>query len=150
MIKKLNLEDIEVVKKILDLQLASYRVEADIIGVDGIPPLKDTISALKASNEVFYGYFIEEVLAGIISYKIENCIIDIHRVAVHPSFFRRGIAEQLISFVEENNKNIAKIIVGTGRKNKPAVSLYLKKGYHKTGDMEVEKDFYITSFEKRL
>ena len=150
MIKKLNLENIEVIKEILDLQLASYRVEADIIGFDGIPPLKDTVCTLKESKEEFYGYFIEEVLAGIISYKIKNSILDIHRVAVHPSFFRRSIAEQLISFVEENNKNIAKIIVGTGRENKPAVSLYLKKGYHKTEDMEVEKDFYITSFEKML
>ncbi|WP_273223569.1 hypothetical protein [Geosporobacter ferrireducens] len=46
------------------------------------------------------------------------------------------------------NENITKIIVATGEENRPAVSLYLKKGYHQTGETEIEKGIYITRFEK--
>jgi ribosomal protein S18 acetylase RimI-like enzyme len=150
MIRKLNLNDIKTLKEILDLQLASYKVEADIIGFYEIPPLKDTIDKLEHCDEVFYGYFIEEVLAGIISYKIEDKILDIHRVAVHPSFFKRGIANQLLCFVEEQKLDIVKIIVSTGKENKPVVSLYMKNGYKKVEDVQIEKDIYLTSFEKDL
>ena len=150
MIKRLYLNDIKTVKDILDLQLVSYKIEADIIGFYEIPTLKDTVSTLKNCGEVFYGYFIEEVLAGIISYKIEDNILDIHRLAVHPSFFKRGIARQLLCSVEEYNYNISKVIVSTGKENNPAVELYLKMGYKKIEDVQVEKEFYLTSFSKNF
>ncbi len=100
MIKKLDLKDLETAKHILELQTASYRVEAEIIHFYEIPPLKDTIESLKEWDEIFYGYYINDVLAGIISYKIIENVLDIHRVAIHPNFFRRGIAGKLVSFVE--------------------------------------------------
>lgn len=150
MIKALYLNDIKTVKDILDLQLASYKIEADIIGFYEIPTLKDTIYTLKSCGETFYGYFLEEVLTGIISYKIEDNILDIHRVAVQPSFFKMGIAKKLLSFIEEHNYNVRKIIVCTGKANKPAVELYLKMGYKKIEDIQVEKEFYLTSFSKNF
>ena len=150
MIKRLYLNDIKTVEDILDLQLSSYKIEADIIGFYEIPPLRDTINTLKDCGETFYGHFIEEVLAAIISYKIEDGILDIHRLAVHPSFFKGGIAKQLLCFVEEHNYNISEITVCTGKENKPAVELYLKMGYKKIEDVQVEKEFYLTSFSKNF
>lgn len=67
MIKKLNLKDIEIAKNVLELQMASYKIEAEIIGFHEIPPLKDTLESLMVCDEVFYGYHINDVLAGIIS-----------------------------------------------------------------------------------
>ncbi len=149
MIKQLNLKDEKVLEKILNVQIASYKIEAEIIGFDEIPPLKDTINTLKQCNETFYGYFIDDILAGIVSYKIENDTLDIHRVAVHPSFFKRGIAKELINFVEKIN-NIKNIIVCTGKENIPAVKLYMKNGYKKIKDIKIKEGFYLTSFEKIL
>lgn len=150
MIKKLDLKDLETAKHILELQTASYRVEAEIIHFYEIPPLKDTIESLKEWDEIFYGYYINDVLAGIISYKIIENVLDIHRVAIHPNFFRRGIAGKLVSFVEGLNSSINKIVVCTGKKNLPAVNLYLKNGYQKIRDIEVSKGFYLTEFKKTL
>lgn len=150
MIKKVNLKDIATVKSVLELQLASYKIEADIIEFHDIPPLKDTIDSLKECDEHFYGYHINDVLAGIISYKIIENVLDIHRVAVHPRFFRMGIAGKLVSFIEELESNINKVVVCTGKKNLPAVNLYLKNGYKNTKDIEIIKDIYITEFEKIL
>jgi ribosomal protein S18 acetylase RimI-like enzyme len=149
MIKQLDLKDEKILEKILDIQIASYKIEAEIIEFDEIPPLKDTINSLKQCNETLYGYFIDDILAGIISYKIENDTLDIHRVAVHPSFFKRGIAKELINFVEKIDK-IKNIIVCTGKENIPAVNLYMKNGYKKIKDIKIKEGFYLTSFEKIL
>ena len=150
MIKKINLTDIETAKNVLELQMASYRIEAELIGFHDIPPLKDTIESLMACDEVFYGYHINDVLAGIISFKIIEKVLDIHRVAVHPLFFRMGVANNLINYIEELENNINKIVVCTGKLNLPAVNLYLKNGYQKKKDIEISKDIYITEFEKIL
>lgn len=150
MIEKLDLEDQETTMHILELQTASYRIEADIIGFDRIPPLQDTLYSLRECDEIFYGYYVGDALAGIISYKILGTVLDIHRVAVHPRFFRRGIADKLVRFVEGIDGGIEKIVVGTGKKNLPAVKLYLKNGYTAQRDVEISEGIYITEFLKEI
>lgn len=150
MIEKLDLKDIETVKRIIELQIASYKIEAKMIGFYDIPPLKDTIDSLQECDEIFYGYSIDGFLAGVISYKIIENVVDIHRVAIHPSFFRRGIANKLINFIEELECSIKKAVVCTGKENLPAVNLYLKNGYKKKKDIEISKGIYLTEFEKIL
>ena len=109
-------------------------MEAELIGFYDIPPLKDTIDTIIQCDEVFYGYYADDVL-------------DIYRVAVHPEYFRKGIARQLIQFIEDMNKGIERIIVSTGLKNQPAVSLYLKLGFRKVREAEVAEGVYVVCFE---
>ena len=148
MIETLNLKDLETAKSVLELQIASYKIEAELIGFYEIPPLKDSIDLLKVCDEIFYGYRINGILAGIISYKVMEQVLDIHRVAIHPLFFRMGIAGKLLNFIEGLENNINKIVVSTGKENLPAVNLYLKNGYEKKNDIEISKGIYITEFEK--
>ncbi|WP_019230071.1 GNAT family N-acetyltransferase [Sedimentibacter sp. B4] len=150
MIRKLDLKNPETAKCILELQIASYSIEADIIRFNDIPPLKDTVENINKCDEIFYGYYINDVLAGIISYKIKEKVIDIHRVAIHPLFFRMGIANNLINFIEELENSINKVAVSTGKENLPAVNLYLRNGYKRKNDIEIFKGMYITEFEKDL
>jgi len=147
-IEKLDLKNVQTVKYIIELQKISYKIEAEIIGFDDIPPLKDTIERLQGCDEIFYGYKIGDSLAGIISYKVIEDALDIHRIAIHPSFFRKGIANKMINFVEELESNVKKVIVCTGKENLPAVNLYLKNGYKKKKDIQIRSDVYITEFEK--
>lgn len=149
MIKKLNMKDIETVSNVLDLQKVSYKIEAEIIDFYEIPPLMDTIDKLIECDEIFYGYYISEVLAGIISFKIIENILDIHRIAIHPDFFRKGIAGELIDFIEELSC-IDKVVVCTGKNNLPAINLYLKKGYKKLNNIKISENIYITKFEKLI
>lgn len=148
MIKRLDLTNMKIASSVLQLQMASYKIEAELINFYEIPPLKDTLDSLTECNEIFYGYFINDVLAGIISYKVIKNILDIHRVAIHPNFFKRGIAGKLISFIEKIENTINKVVVCTGKENLPAVNLYLKNGYHKTQDIKISKGIYLTEFEK--
>lgn len=150
MMRKLDIKDTTVVEQIIALQRESYRVEADIIGFDGIPVLRDTIETIVDCDETFYGYYIGTFLAGLISFKLDGETLDIHRVAVHPSQFRKGIAVKMLEFVEIVDDSVEEIVVSTGAKNQPAVNLYLKLGFEKLEEYEVAEGVLMFSFRKNL
>ncbi|MCR1900223.1 GNAT family N-acetyltransferase [Irregularibacter muris] len=148
MIERLDLEDHKTTKKILELQKSAYKVEAELIGFYEIPPLKDTVESLKACGEIFYGYYIQDILAGMVSYKIVENVLDIHRVAVDPLYFRRGIANKLIHFIEDLERNVDRAVVCTGKKNLPAIHLYKENGYQKKREFEIAEGIYMIELEK--
>lgn len=150
MIKRVDITNPELVKDILNVQTLAYKVEADIIGSDDIPPLQDTVESLQQCGERFYGYYVDERLCGVISIKQFDNVVDIHRLMVHPKYFRQGIAQQLLDFVENNAEKDGIIIVSTGTKNKPAVSFYLKNGFLKIEEKRVAENLSLTTFIKKI
>lgn len=149
MIKLLDNKTQEIAEEIVRLQKASYKVEAELIGFMQIPPLLEETEDIIKSSETYYGYFIDGSLAGIIAYVVEDAVLDICKVAVHPDYFKRGVARQLLQYVEKKS-GINKIIVSTGLKNNPAVQLYLGSGFTKVKEFEVEKGLFIACFEKQV
>lgn len=149
MIKEINISNRKNAKKVLNIQIPSYKVEAEIIGSYEIPPLKDTINTLQQCGETFFGYYLNEELCGAISIKVENERVDIHRLIVHPSHFRKGIAQRLLNFLE-SNLDFSTIKVATGSKNNPAVSFYKKNGFENIKEVTVNEQLSLTFFEKIL
>jgi ribosomal protein S18 acetylase RimI-like enzyme len=147
-IRDLDLSDERQVLEILDLQRASYPVEAGLIGSFDIPPLKDTADTLRRCGETFCGFFEEERLVAAISYRREDDILDIHRLVVHPDHFRKGVARMLVKHVEKNAGTVERIVVSTGKKNFPARRLYRSLGFEETGEAEVPPGLRVTFFEK--
>ncbi|MGG1637738.1 GNAT family N-acetyltransferase [Paenibacillus sp. FSL K6-3182] len=150
MIIKIDITDAAIAEEVLRIQLPSYRVEAELIDFYEIPPLKDTIDTLCNCGETFYGYYINNELCGAIAIMIENNIIDIHRLIIHPNHFRKGIAKQLLQHIESVGVSGSVIVVSTGSKNAPAVNLYKQSGYVETGVIKVEERLSLTSFQKTL
>ncbi len=151
MIKKLNITNKVVAKRILDIQLPSYRIEAGLIDFYDIPALKDTVETLQHCGEKFYGYFVEEELVGAVSYKIEEQkVLDIHRMIVHPSHLKKGIASSLLDYIQHNDKNVERVIVSTGAKNIPAKNLYKRYGFIEVEEKALPVGVTITLFEKKL
>lgn len=148
MIELLNMKNTEVLEQVLDLQVKSYKIEAEIIEYYDLPPLNDTLESLSSCGETFYGFIIEGAIAGIISYKKADEVVDIHRMAIHPKFFRRGIASKLLEFVESVEGDYSRIIVCTGQDNIPAQNLYLKRGFKKVRDIKISANLTLTEFEK--
>ncbi|QGU94855.1 GNAT family N-acetyltransferase [Clostridium bovifaecis] len=147
-IKKLNIMEDNIAEQIVNLQQKSYKIEAEIIGFYEIPTLKDNLSSIQRCNETFYGYFIENTLAGLIAFEVQGDILDICRVAVHPDYFRRGIGNKLIRFIEELNKDFKMLTISTGLKNQPAIELYLKNGFIKTDIIKVEEGLSLIKLKK--
>lgn len=151
MIRQLNLNDSSTTTTVLALQQAAYRVEAEITGFNEIPPLFDNEALLQGSGEVFYGYFVDSVLAGAIAYEIKADTLDICRMMVHPDYFRRGIASALLRFVEILAPDeIDTLTVSTGTLNSPARQLYERHGFVFSHTQTITKDFTLTHYIKRL
>ena len=137
-------------KAILTVQIPAYEVEAMFIQSRSIPPLHDTVESIQLCDETFYGYYSEGRLTGFISYQCEDNVLDIHRLVVHPTFFRQGIASKLLQFIEQLEPTVKKIIVSTGSANKPALQFYLKHGFVAIDQMQVGEYLWITKLEKQI
>ncbi|MDJ0330237.1 GNAT family N-acetyltransferase [Planococcus sp. S3-L1] len=144
MICKLNHQDEQIAKNIQQIQQQGYRIEAEMMGFYGIPQLHEPILEIQHSTEVFIG-FNEEQLQGVISYQVEEGLIDIHRLVVAPCYFRKGVAKQLIEYVLRNYRGY-EFIVSTGTANKPAIALYQAFGFQEKRLIEVAPGIYCTQF----
>ncbi|MBM7564174.1 GNAT family N-acetyltransferase [Paenibacillus sacheonensis] len=149
MIRAIDLTDPAETRRLLELQRVSYRVEAELIGFDGIPGLHDTAASIRNCGETFFGWFESEQLAGAVSYKTDSGVVDIHRLVVDPGHFRRGIGERLIRHVLRTLADgTDKFLVATGTANDPAKRLYLKLGFVRIRDFEAEPNVWITEYER--
>lgn len=149
MIKIIDISVRDNAKDVLNIQIPSYKVEAEIIGSDEIPPLKDTVKTLQECEEIFFGYYEDEELCGAISLEVEDNVVDIHRLIVHPTHFRKGIAQKLLDYVTRNFE-AEKIKVATGSKNTPAVSFYKKNDFENIKEITVNENISLTFYEKKL
>ncbi|MCM3124744.1 GNAT family N-acetyltransferase [Mesobacillus sp. MER 33] len=145
-IREIELNHVIAAAEVLDLQKKSYRIEAELIGTEEIPPLKETFEQLQNCGETFMGYYIEGLLAGAVSFKKEGKVLDIHRMMVHPDYFRRGIAGKLLAEIERQDRQ--EIIVSTGAANTPAIKLYEKLGFVRQHDSVVGNGLVIANFKK--
>jgi ribosomal protein S18 acetylase RimI-like enzyme len=128
----LDLADDVTLHRLVAVQRAGYRVEADLIGALSLPPLHETPAQLRTSGETFLGAYLDGELAGAISYKRDGETVDIHRLVVHPGAFRRGLATKLLDALEAREADARHWTVGTGRDNAPARALYQRRGFRAT------------------
>jgi GNAT superfamily N-acetyltransferase len=148
-IKPIDFSNHDLAKSLYNLQKASYKVEAELVQFNEIPPLKESFAQLLQCGETFIGYFEDDQLAGAISYTVDANVLTICRMTVHPIYFRKGIAQKLLQYLEETQLMIPIFKVSTGKDNLPAKNLYFKNGYQFIEDIEVAPNFYISQFEKR-
>ena len=130
------------------LQRRAYRIEAELIGSDGIPPLHETLEELLACGETFLGARLEGALAGFVSWKVDGGTLDLHRLAVDPRFFRRGVGRALVRAAEAAEA-ASRVVVQTGTANEPAKTLYRSEGFAELGEREPAPGIRVTLFEKR-
>jgi len=88
-IKLIDITNPDLAKAVLKIQIPAYLVEAEWIEFYEIPPLKDTMETLRSCGETFYGYYLAGDLCAVIALKIENAVIDIHRLIVNPKYFQK-------------------------------------------------------------
>lgn len=128
MIKALNHLQQDTAQQIFNIFQSSYAIEANLIGVEDFPPLKRTADDIMASSCQFYGFYIENNLAGVIEITAKTQVLDIDSLTVSPDFFRRGIASKLITFVLSAFP-FQRAHVETAAANIPAIELYQQYGF---------------------
>lgn len=128
MISKLKNSDEMVAKQIHTTFQNSYKIEAQLIEASNFPPLSRSIDDIKNSETLFYGFFENELLAGVIELATNGKRLEIHSLTVDPAFFKRGIAGKLIVYALELFE-ITEAVVETAVANEPAINLYNKYGF---------------------
>lgn len=149
-LRRLDIGDGATATELLELQRRAYRVEAELIGSDGIPPLTETLDELQASGETFLGAFAEGDLAGAISWRLDGDTLDLHRLVVDPGRFRGGIGTALVRAALEAEPDARRVIVQTGAANEPAKRLYFREGFTELDEVQVAPSLRVTRFAKEL
>lgn len=147
-IKSIDITDAGIARNIFELQRVSYQNEAKLIGSYEIPPLMETLNQLKCCGETFLAFIEMGEIVAALSYKRENLVVDIHRMMVHPKHFRKGIAGQLLTYLEKLEADAQEFIVSTGAANTPAVRLYENQGFKKVGEIIVGNGLTLAQFFK--
>ena len=144
----LDLADEPTARSVLELQRASYAVEAWLIGSDGIQQLTETIEELRAAGLAWLGTFDETGLTGAVSWKvIDDGTVDIHRLVVAPRAFRRGVASALLDELDARYPD-RPTLVSTGRGNGPALELYRRRGFTVVREREAIPGLWVTELER--
>jgi ribosomal protein S18 acetylase RimI-like enzyme len=148
-VRPLDLGDRATLEAIVRVQRASYRVEAELIGFDDLPPLRETPEDLAAVQESFLGAFEGERLLGAVAFRRHPTWLDIYRLVVDPDAFRRGVATRLLDALDALHADAGWTTVATGEANRPAVALYEQRGFRPVGRSSVAPGIWIVRFERR-
>jgi len=122
-------------------------VEAELIGFDGIPPLREDLDGLMSSTEHWLGRYDGTLLVGAIAYELSDDTVEIDRLVVDPAHARRGHGRALLDHLDRVAPR-AVSLVSTGSANTPAVALYTSRGYAAVAELEVAPGISITQFRR--
>ncbi|MGG0689109.1 GNAT family N-acetyltransferase [Bacillus safensis] len=147
MIIRLDQKNEEQAKELLHIQLAAYQREAEQIGYQDLPPLKETVQDIIETDEIFIGFEKEGHLLGIASYELHDDRIILSRLAVHPHHVNQGIGTALLQSIIQYQKTIE---LTTAEANTPAIKLYEKLGFKQKARLQVENKLMLTKMERLM
>ncbi|MGQ0839006.1 GNAT family N-acetyltransferase [Actinokineospora sp.] len=142
-IDDLDLSDDATAQAVHAVGLRAYRVEADLIGFDGIPALHESLAELRARPLRWLGCRSGSVPVAFLAWD-QTDEVDIDRLCVDPAWFRRGLARALLAALLDRTEG--DVVVSTGADNTPAVTLYERVGFERTGTLEPEPGLRLATF----
>ncbi|MET9406196.1 GNAT family N-acetyltransferase [Streptomyces sp. NPDC002935] len=73
-------------------------------------------------------------------------VLEIDRVCVDPAWFRRGLASRLLAHLLTDLVPSGRVLVSTGADNLPAVALYERLGFSRSGTIEPAPGLRVAQF----
>jgi GNAT superfamily N-acetyltransferase len=133
--------------ELLRLQHDAYRLEAELVGDDRLPPLQDDDVTLPAWRGRYLVSWRGVELVGAIAWRDLGDHLDIDRLMVDPAAHRQGVGTTLLQAVLDRAGG-RPVVVSTGRDNAPAVALYVRHGFVADGDEQVAPGLWITHLRR--
>ena len=89
---------------------------------------------------------LDRKIVGYVLYWVLPAAVDIHNIAVHTEYRRRGLARVLLSRIidEAKRQSISRVLLEVRRSNVPAQKLYETMGFSTTG---IRKGYYSDNGE---
>ena len=134
----------DLAERLLTVQHRAYRVEADLLGDDRIPPLHETVTQLQRAGLNWIAALDDSGHpTGAIAWTETVDHVDIDRLVVDPRVHRRGVGSALLVTLLSHASG-RRTGVSTGRENSPAIRLYLQHGFERGDDREVLPGLWVT------
>ncbi len=144
--RPLDLRDAALAREVWVMQQGAYAQEAALIDFWDIPPLVESLEALRASDEQFWGCFVAGELAGVVASERVGDEVEVTRMMVQATYARRGIGRALLAQVAQVHQDARRLLVATGTRNLPAVRLYEGFGFVEVSREEVAPEVWLTHF----
>jgi GNAT superfamily N-acetyltransferase len=145
LVPPLDLTDPVLAAQVLALQRAAYRVEADMIGFEGIPPLHESLADLVAAPLTWLGIKSDGRVVAAIAFTQDGRGVDVDRLVVDPDAVRGGLGSALVGALDSE----ATITVSTGTKNLAAHRFYEAQGFKSIGESSPVPGLRVTHFERK-
>ncbi|MFD8983429.1 GNAT family N-acetyltransferase [Streptomyces sp. NPDC059564] len=148
-IRPLDLGDDATAAAVHRIGRAAYAVEAELIGFDGIPALRESLPDMRARALRWLGAVTPDgEIAGFLAWEeTAGGPVCLDRLCVAPAWFRRGIASLLLRHVLTEVFPDRVVEVTTGAANAPAVALYERLGFVRGADFSPVPGLTMASFE---
>lgn len=132
-------------ERMLLVQQGAYAAEAELMGFEGIPPLHETLAELlEAEHQRWIGRFEGATLVGGLAWEEDGAAgVDLLRLVVAPSAWRRGHATALLDAFDEL-VGPRPVSVSTGSQNAPALAFYARRGFEVVGEDEIAPGVGLT------
>lgn len=140
--------DPDLALRVRDLQRVAYRIEAELIGYDRMPPLREEVTDILRLDLTILGAMEGASLIGVLGYVRVSGTVDIDRLAVEPARFRRGVGRMLLDGLHLRESDASRFEVSTGAANRPAIALYEAMGYRLTSE-EISHDVRLAHFARQ-
>ncbi|MFC9298855.1 GNAT family N-acetyltransferase [Streptomyces sp. NPDC057011] len=147
--RPLDLTDDATASAVHRIGLAAYAVEAELIGFDGIPALRESLADLRGRGLTWLGAVAPDgEIAGFLAWEAPAADgpLRLDRFCVDPAWFRRGIASLLLRHVLAELFPDRPVEVTTGADNTPAVALYERLGFTRGTDFSPAPGLRMASF----
>ncbi|MCX4524876.1 MULTISPECIES: GNAT family N-acetyltransferase [unclassified Streptomyces] len=149
-VRPLDLTDDATAAAVHRIGRAAYAVEAELIGFDGIPALRESLAQMRERPLRWLGAVTGAgEIAGFLAWEEEpEGAVCLDRLCVDPAWFRRGLASLLLEHVLTEVFPDRPVEVTTGAANSPAVALYERLGFVRGADFSPVPGLRMASFAR--
>lgn len=145
-ITKATKEDLS---EILQLQYLAYQSEAKLLNNFDIPPLKQTLKEVESeyNNGTILKALNDDIIVGSVRGYIENGVLYIGKLFVHPHMQGKGIGTKLLLEIESvYSHNRCELF--TSSKSEKNLQLYKKVGYSIFKKQEISPQLTLLFLKK--
>lgn len=134
--------------ELLRIQLAAFRIEAEILGHDRIPYLYESVRDIMAPQLRWIVDLSEEAgriteIRGAVVLAERQAGLFITRVIVSPDHHRRGVATRVLAHAQGIGQ---RLFVITSEDNPPGIGMYRKAGFDRVRDVETDTGSVLTEY----